>query len=95
MESTILQNVSLDELKELIAEAVKDQVKHLKPPQKDPELITRAEVARILGISLPTLNDWTKRGVIPALKIGSRVRYKKADVYAALEKVETLKFQRG
>lgn len=95
MESTILQHVSVSELKELIAEAVAAQVKHLTPQQTDPELLTRAQVAGILGISLPTLNEWTKTGVIPALRIGSRVRYKKPDVYAALKEVETLKYQRG
>ena len=95
MESTILQNVSVSELRNLISEAVAEKVKHLSPPQKDPELITRAEVVKILGISLPTLNDWTKRGIIPALRIGSRIRYKKHDVYQALNQVETLKYQRG
>ena len=95
MESTILVNVSVSELTQIIADAVADQVKHLTPPTKDPELLTRAEVAKILGISLPTLNDWTKRGIIPALRIGSRIRYKKPDVYKALNDVDTLKYQRG
>ena len=95
METTVLQNVSVNELKAIISETVAEQVKHLNPPTKDPILLTRAEVAKILGITLPTLNDWTKRGIIPALKIGSRVRYKKQDVYKALTQVETLKYKRG
>jgi excisionase family DNA binding protein len=95
MESLILNNITVTELRNLISEAVAQQVKHLNPPAKDPELLTRSQVAKILGISLPTLNDWTKRGIIPALRIASRVRYKKEDVYQALEKVETLKYKKG
>ncbi len=95
MEESILLKVSVSELKNLISEAVADKVKHLSPPQKDPEFITRAEVVKILGISLPTLNDWTKRGLIPALRIGTRIRYEKQMVYRAFKQIETLKYKRG
>ena len=59
-----------------------------------PEFITRKETAQILGISLPTLNEWTKNGTIPAQRIGTRIRYKKTDVYNSLKDVETLKYRR-
>jgi len=96
MKSIILENVSAIELKSLIGEAVKEELKNLHPPQtKDPEFLNRKQVADVLGISLVTLNDWTKRGLIPALRIGTRIRYKKAEVFEALEQVETLKYRRG
>ena len=95
MESVILQNISVSELRDLISEVVAQQVKQLKQPKQIPELLTRTEVSKILGISLPTLNDWTKRGLIPALRISSRIRYTKDSIYQALKKVETLKYRRG
>lgn len=57
------------------------------------ELITRKEAAIILGISLPTLHDYTTRGVIPAYRIGSRVRFKKIEIIDCLQKVQTKKFR--
>ncbi len=94
--STIIESVSANELKNLISEAVRKELENLHPPQaKDPEFLNRKQVADVLGISLVTLNDWTKRGLIPALKIGTRIRYKKAEVFEALKQVETLKYRRA
>ncbi len=56
--------------------------------EKDPVFITRNETAKILGVSLVTLNEWIKKGIVPALRIGSRVRFDKKDVYNALSKIE-------
>ena len=96
MESTILTNVSTHELRDLISESVRKELENLCPVSKqENELLTRKQVAEILSISLVTLNDWTKRGLIPALRIGSRIRYNKADVMAALNEVKTLKYRRA
>ena len=65
---------------------------HSKDSNPD-ELITRKEAAIILGISLPTLHDYTTRGVIPAYRIGSRVRFKKVEIIDCLQKVQTKKFR--
>jgi excisionase family DNA binding protein len=64
-------------------------------PEPAPEFITRKETCRILGITLPTLNEWTKNGVIPAQRIGSRIRYLRTDVYASLKQVEIRKCNRA
>ena len=40
-------------------------------------LLNHAEVASMLKISLPTLNEWSKRGIIQSYRIGSRVLYKR------------------
>lgn len=40
-----------------------------------PVYYTRKEAANILHISLPTLNKYTRIGVIPGVKIGTRVLY--------------------
>jgi excisionase family DNA binding protein len=48
-------------------------------------LLSRNEVAEILKISLPTLHDWTKKGLIKSYRIGNRIRFKKEDVFNALQ----------
>lgn len=96
----ILNGISFEQLENSIKTIVQNEVQKIvsgltRPPEPSPELITRKETALILGISLPTLNDWTKNGTIPAQRIGTRVRYNRANVYASLKNVETLKYRRA
>ncbi len=69
-------------------------IKQKKPEQENLTLLTRQQTAQILGISLPTLDDYTRNGIIPASRIGTRIRYKKADVYSALKEISTIKYGR-
>ena len=95
----ILSVITFDELKESFKSIVQNEVEKiisgLIQPEPTPEFITRKETAHILGISLPTLNEWTKNGTLPAQRIGTRVRYQRANVYASLKDVETLKYRRA
>jgi excisionase family DNA binding protein len=96
----ILNGISFDQLKEEFKTIVQIEVQKIvsgltTAQEPAPELITRKETALILGISLPTLNDWTKNGTIPAQRIGTRVRYNRANVYASLKDIETLKYKRA
>jgi excisionase family DNA binding protein len=95
----IVSGIPFDQFQETIKGIVKTEVEqiisHLPQPILTPELITRKETAQILGISLPTLNVWTKTGIIPAQRIGTRVRYQRINVYAALQDIQTLKYKRG
>lgn len=50
-------------------------------------LYKRKAAAEKLQISLVTLDNWTKLGVINARKIGSRVYYTDSDINTALKKV--------
>ena len=48
-------------------------------------ILTRQETARLLKVSLQTLYNWTRDGVLKAYKIGNRhVYYKSDEVLAAL-----------
>ncbi len=97
----ILSGISFEQLQNSIKTIVQDEVQKIvvglpqQPTEPTPELITRKETAQILGISLVTLNEWTKTGVIPAQRIGTRVRYRKTDIYNSLKDVETLKYRRA
>lgn len=85
--STILQMQieNSEDFKNEIIRGVVSQIKDLgifnQPKEEDPnELISRAETAKLLNISLVKLWDLTKRGVIPVCKIGGKVLYKRAVV---------------
>ena len=96
----LLNGISFEQLQNAIQTIVSNEVKNavngLTPLANDtPELLTRKETARILGISLVTLNEWTKTGVIPAKRIGGSVRYEKHAVADSLKDIETIKYRRA
>ena len=57
------------------------------------KFLTRSEVARLLKITLPTLHDWTKKGLLKAYRIGNRIRYKEAEVMATISNNPTNQFK--
>jgi len=95
----ILSGISNEQLLDGIETTVRNvfekYILGLQKTESATELITRKEAAQIYGVSLPTLHEWTKKGIIPAQRIGTRIRYKRADVYASLKDVETLKYKRA
>lgn len=95
----ILAGITFEELKESFRIIIKNELSqiifNLPSVEPSPELITRKQTAQILGISLPTLNDWTKTGIIPAQRINTRIRYNRAQVYSSLKDIETLKYKRA
>ena len=50
-------------------------------------LLSRQQVAKMLGISLMTLYTWTKKGILPAYRIGNKIKYKKSEVFESMELV--------
>jgi len=99
MAHIIVSGWSEEELQDSIRNAVRKEFESIirekslaiEPPS---ELITRKETIGILGISYPTLSEWTKNGIIHGKRIGTRIRYKRTDVYNSLKDVETLKYKR-
>ncbi len=62
-------------------------VKNIQPII-DKDLLTRNEAKDFLNISLPTLNNWTKKGMIKSYGIGGRVYYKKNEILELLEELK-------
>ncbi|MCK0108219.1 helix-turn-helix domain-containing protein [Flavobacteriaceae bacterium S0825] len=79
---TAIKNV----LKETVTNAVKEQI---TPNRTIISLFSRESTAEMLCISLPTLHEWTKSGIIKANRIGNRVLYKLEDINDALTEVNT------
>ena len=75
---------------ELAAALIEQLLPHLnefKPPAPPPaaKYLTRKETARQLNVSLPTLNEYTKRNLITGYRFGVRVMYKQSDIEASLK----------
>lgn len=92
MEQLILSPIPLTELEGMFQRVVQNALAESKKDSFQSEsenLLTRKEAANLLGVSLPTLHDYTTRSIIPAYRLGTRVRYKKVEILDCLRKVQT------
>lgn len=96
MEKYILtQNVSLSDLEALITKVIDEKLESISihhAPIDLSKLLTRSEAASMLGVSLPTLDKWTKTGVIKAKQVGTLIRYVCSDVEALLKDLPNIKY---
>jgi excisionase family DNA binding protein len=89
MQGIVLDSISRDEFQNLIRECVREELRSQSQenPQSssnEDELINSKEAASLLRISLPTLHKWKKQGRIPFHRIGTRIRFNKAEVLATI-----------
>jgi hypothetical protein len=86
--STIqLIGLSLEDLKNLLGDVLKSEIKpeivalidKMKPNQGN-DYLTRKEVAKMLKINLSSVHNWTKKGILKSHQIGHRVYYKLAEI---------------
>jgi hypothetical protein len=97
MNSIILQGINTDDLKKIFREVLEETKKESKPKEsgKKPVYLNRFEVVELLKISLPTLNNWSKSGIVQSYRIGNRVLYKLEEIEDAIQSVKNLKYKRG
>lgn len=85
-----LENTNANDFKNEIVKDVTNALKvyaeTLQNPDKE-KLLTRQETASLLSVSLVTLWDWTKKDIVPAYRIGNKVRYKKQEILLALQQM--------
>ena len=78
--------VSPHELAELISKNVKQQIQNLvlespkNEPKEESQLITRKEAADLLKVSLVTLHDWSKNGLLTHYKLGNRTYFNREEI---------------
>lgn len=93
MQNIFLSPIPLEQLRFEISESIKKEISsliqsvHNHPPQT--EFLNRNEAAKFLGVSLVTLNQWTKEGLIIGYRIASRVRYKRNELETSLSQIKT------
>lgn len=82
-----IENTNTTDFKNEILNGVTDVLKSFATnlqSQDNDILLTREETAKLLSVSLVTLWDWTRKDIIPAYRIGNKIRYKKSEVLNAL-----------
>lgn len=86
--SILLQELSVEELQELIGSTVKKNVAELQQELQSKkfkeELLTRAETCKFLKIDSSTLWSWTNKGKVKAYGIGARRYYKRSELIQCL-----------
>jgi excisionase family DNA binding protein len=95
MNQLFFTELNVDELLLKIGELIEKKLNQRNLPEADAKsFLSRLEVANLLKISLPTLNEWTKLGWLQSYKIGNRVLYKSNEIEDALQKVSSQKFKK-
>jgi hypothetical protein len=87
-----------DELKEIVKEALRELSLEkgalMQGRGSDTTLLDRKEAAKLLRISLPTLDQYSKEGIIIGRRIGKKIVYRKDEVLNAGKSVTLLKYRR-
>jgi len=89
-EEIILHSTTMDDLKQIICEAVKEEIRRSLPaiPTEPTEFLTRKEVCELLHVSSVTLNIWTKKGIVNGYKFNSRIRYRRSEIEAVTNQIK-------
>lgn len=76
--------------------SIESRLIDLSLPKEDVDLkyLSREEVCTILKISMPTLNTYSKKGIIKGSKIGNRILYLEADIKKAIKDAASYKYRR-
>lgn len=89
-----IENTNTLDLKNEILNGVSDVLKGFANTLQNNDqdiLLTREETSKLLSVSLVTLWDWTRKDIVPAYRIGNKVRYKKSEVLNALKQMNNFK----
>ena len=93
MQDLVLSPIPVEQLKLELSETVKQQMQAffaIIQPTKEPiEYLTRKQAAQLLSISLPTLNEWQKQGIVQGYRIASSIRYKRTELESSLTQIKT------
>ncbi len=66
-----------------VEQLFKEFSKNFEP--KEPAVwLSRKDVSELLGISLVTIHNWGKNGILKPYKIGNRVRFRLSDIEKVL-----------
>lgn len=86
--SILLQELSLEDLKDLIGASVKNGISELQKEilteKFNEELLTREQTCQFLKIDSSTLWAWTNKGKVKAHGIGARRYYKRSELLECL-----------
>lgn len=85
----LLCNISMNEFKDFIQLSVLNAISKIDfnppKPNNDNEFIDNREVSKLLKISIQTLNNWRKKGIVKSYNIGKRALYKKQEIIESVK----------
>jgi len=91
---TQVHNTTPQEFKEAIIADFRTELqlfcKSIQPIQQQ-EYLTREEVAAILKISMSTISEWNKNGILNPYRLGNLIRYKQSEIDQALININNKK----
>ncbi|MGJ1191816.1 helix-turn-helix domain-containing protein [Sphingobacterium siyangense] len=72
---------------------LENQIKALQaqPQPQSEKLITRDDTAKLLGVSIVTVHNWVKSGILTAYRVGNKVRFKESEVFNSLQAINQKK----
>lgn len=80
--SVLIQGATLADIERMIDRAIAKRMENFYQsiqPKPDP-LVKRVDAARLLGVSLPTLDNYGKFGILHPQHCGGRVYYAQSDI---------------
>jgi excisionase family DNA binding protein len=90
MKREILLALPLEEFRELLSDVVKENIDGLNKTEEkrigQEKLMTRSELAKLLGISFPTLGKLIKKGRLPYFRLGRRLYFEFQSVMDYMKK---------
>ena len=92
--NTQIFGVTPEELKESIIKDVREELSKIKlntEPQPQEEYLTRKELAKLFKVTLPTISDWSNKGILKPYRLGNLVRFKRSDINKALKTINPKK----
>lgn len=95
MKNLQIEETTVEEFSETLRQVVREELLAMQPKQPSANYLTRAEVSKLLKISFPTLNEYTRKGIIKGSRIGSRVLYLESDIASAVTSIPAIKYRRG
>ena len=90
MQAIVLMGDTYAQLLEDVRAVVRHELQNAAPTAGPPtapaeELLSIREAAELLGVTVQTVHEWKRRGLLKYHKLGSRSYIKRADVLAALQ----------
>lgn len=85
-----MYGITPEQLKDSILSELRTEIQALADrfqPVAPPEYLSRKETAEILKVSLVTLFEWNKKGVLQPYRLGNLIRYKRSELEAALVRI--------
>ena len=92
MEATIIQieKVNAKDLLDRftgIENMIKELKESIKPTTPPNDYLSRQDIATLFQVTVTTVHDWTRKGILKAYKVGNRVYFKRAEVEQSFTRI--------